>query len=428
MKKQQYGFDSETGLPTMVAAESHHRVETVGIIVFFIGIALMLLGIVVSFVEPVTIKELIFKGGKDEQNFFKIVFDSFSILITSGPFTGGLGLFLTYLGLLWIRPDIAQKRSVQISFLVIGAVFVVMLFFIDSANAQPSCDELLAEERIAELDGLLAQLHEAKSPKYAECAQKFAEYLLERIRNALRQNDDAEAERLLQKLQAVQGLERFREIQQQRAELEETLEYRKQLLTFPVSARKYTVPKFLERFVQYYPATTLRIEQPFSIQANEVTVGEFRHYVESLESSEQSKLGIRWQQKSDQYPVENVTWQDARNYAAWLSRKTGWDIRLPTVQQWMAACVAYAEVEYAGRLNVDSGELDMRRNSQSVDHLLGNVREWSKSADCPSGCHRVVGENYITDEYDPEVIGKKNCVKSESRWNGLGFRVIRMEQ
>ncbi len=198
---------------------------------------------------------------------------------------------------------------------------------------------------------------------------------------------------------------------------------RQQLRFRSIEADSYQITNFLKRYLQYLDEERIVITQPFSIQAGEVTVGEFRKYVNETNAN----VGARWKEDKNgtpypaERPVENVSWQEAANYAKWLSRKTKWDLRLPTLRQWAAACVKYAE-EYPNT----NGDQPIRLRNE-IDHLLGNLREWSAER-CKAGSYYLLGENYMTDSTAPNVIGKSNCAKANSRWMGVGVRLVRIDR
>jgi formylglycine-generating enzyme required for sulfatase activity len=89
----------------------------------------------------------------------------------------------------------------------------------------------------------------------------------------------------------------------------------------------------------------------------EVTVGEFKQFVaatahqsagcESYDGTWQPKSELNWNNvgyaQTASHPVVCVSWRDARDYANWLSRKTGQRYRLPSDSEWEYAARAGSE-------------------------------------------------------------------------------------
>lgn len=94
----------------------------------------------------------------------------------------------------------------------------------------------------------------------------------------------------------------------------------------------------------------------------------------------------------DEYPATALTRKSARNYARWLSAKTGKNYRLPTKAEWIHACRAgqtgrpggqslgayawYQENAGGQTQPVDS----LQANSWGLYDMLGNVAEWTFTA------------------------------------------------
>jgi formylglycine-generating enzyme required for sulfatase activity len=116
-----------------------------------------------------------------------------------------------------------------------------------------------------------------------------------------------------------------------------------------------------DRWDDEKPLHCVRITRSFYLGETEVTVGQFRRFVEAtayLTDAEQSGRGslgfhkntggwsvdssYTWRfkgfEQTDEHPVVNVSWNDAREFCAWLSRKEGQTYRLPTEAEWEYAC------------------------------------------------------------------------------------------
>ncbi|WP_254509795.1 formylglycine-generating enzyme family protein [Anatilimnocola floriformis] len=123
------------------------------------------------------------------------------------------------------------------------------------------------------------------------------------------------------------------------------------------------------------PAHQVRISKPFWIATQEVTVGQFRKFVEETKyqtSAEKNGRGAlvfnpaekdgvaRFVQKSDanwknpgfaqtdDHPVTCVSWQDATAFCDWLSKQEKTTYRLPTEAEWEYAARAGNDTIYVG--------------------------------------------------------------------------------
>ena len=92
------------------------------------------------------------------------------------------------------------------------------------------------------------------------------------------------------------------------------------------------------------------------------------------------------------WPVINVNWRDARNYASWLSEKTGKSYRLPSEAEWEYAARAGSTTRYSwgddvgrNRANFDLAERERHwalpvgsfaPNAFGLHDMHGNVMEW----------------------------------------------------
>jgi formylglycine-generating enzyme required for sulfatase activity len=72
--------------------------------------------------------------------------------------------------------------------------------------------------------------------------------------------------------------------------------------------------------------------------------------------------------KGDNLPVENVSWNDAKDFCRRLSQMTGKEYRLPTEAEWEYACRAKTTGAYAGDLDAMAW---YSKNSDSKTHSVG---------------------------------------------------------
>jgi len=196
--------------------------------------------------------------------------------------------------------------------------------------------------------------------------------------------------------------------------------------------------------------------KPFAIGKFEVTLGEFKVFVNATNYSVKEERHCNWDSgkfaENDRQPVQCVSWEDATKYAEWLSKKTAKNYRLPTEAEW----------EYAARANTSTkwsfgdNESDLKdyawydKNSDSKTHevgqkkpngfglfdMHGNVWEWTCSDN----------ENYSKNKH-LECLSKNDASKSRRggswlfnanycrsalrnysspgyRVNDIGFRVV----
>jgi len=119
------------------------------------------------------------------------------------------------------------------------------------------------------------------------------------------------------------------------------------------------------------PQRQMAIAQPYALGRGEVTVAEFRRFVEESGYKTEAERDARaqgcsgfiyeagsqpvtsWRNpglaQADSHPVLCVSWNDARAYAQWLSKKTGKRYRLPTEAEWeFGARAGSASARYWG--------------------------------------------------------------------------------
>lgn len=192
----------------------------------------------------------------------------------------------------------------------------------------------------------------------------------------------------------------------------------------------------------------------FAIAAREVSFAEYDRFAEATERPLPDDMG--WGRGD--LPVMQVSWEDARAYAEWLSAQTGLRYRLPTEAEWEYAARGGKDTRYwwgndlvPGQANChDCGsDWDGRRsapvgsfaaNPFGLHDMHGNVQEWVQ--DCyqddyqaapgdgraveTAGCARraVRGGGYssVADSLRSTARGQ---LAPDSRLDHVGFRVAR---
>src|SRR2546429_2737586 len=179
-------------------------------------------------------------------------------------------------------------------------------------------------------------------------------------------------------------------------------------------------PWYLVGPLSEWPHRRVKITQPFYLGVYEVTVGEFRKFVEATDyhtdaekdgegadgcsnGKWETKPGYSWKNtgldRNDQLPVMNVTWNDAVAFCQWLSAKEGQNYRLPTEAEWEYACRAgTATPFYWGS---DESQRDQYAwsgaNSGGVLHPVGQLKANG------FGLYDMIGSvyEYCSDWYAP---------------------------
>ena len=120
------------------------------------------------------------------------------------------------------------------------------------------------------------------------------------------------------------------------------------------------------------PVHKVTITKPFYLGKYEVTVEQFRQFVEATGYVTDAEKGTGFQgafgwnrdtmefkmnekyswrntgfAQSDAHPVVNVSWNDAMEFCKWLSSKEGKSYRLPTEAEWEYACRAGTTTRYS---------------------------------------------------------------------------------
>lgn len=205
------------------------------------------------------------------------------------------------------------------------------------------------------------------------------------------------------------------------------------------------------------PQHFVNIKYPVRIMATEVTFDDFEKFC--LESDYPFPDDSGWGKKNR--PVINVSWEDAKAYAAWLTEQTGILYRLPTESEWEWANGGGSGNTYfwghrfkKGLANCKSCSNDWPKktlpvasfpaNSFKIFDTTGNVWEWVE--DCWSESYRNAPEDQTVRTYSGKcgnytirgggwnsskrqiTITTRMGIWAQTRSNYIGFRLVRDEQ
>ena len=130
------------------------------------------------------------------------------------------------------------------------------------------------------------------------------------------------------------------------------------------------------------------------LSATEITVGQFRRFVDDAQYKTEAERdgrggygfdGTGWKQdpkftwrgpgfdQSEDHPVVDVSWNDAGEFCRWLGGKDGRNYRLPTEAEWEYACRAGTETRY---VNGDDAEGLARVGNVADASLKGKFLDW----------------------------------------------------
>ena len=208
------------------------------------------------------------------------------------------------------------------------------------------------------------------------------------------------------------------------------------------------------------PATTESIARPFGITDTEITVTDFRKFVnDTAYVTEAEKNGscavlqngmpkfndsLNWRNpgfsQSETSPVVCVSLNDAQAYTQWLTQKSGFDYNLPTEAQWEYAARAGTETDFWWGNDVGFGKANCRncgsdwsnqrtapagsfqRNPWGLFDTVGNVWEWTTSEQ--SSVVRGGAWNFA-----PSLarVSTRMELPADFSSNYIGFRVVRAQ-
>ncbi|OQW91360.1 MAG: hypothetical protein BWK79_17080 [Beggiatoa sp. IS2] len=196
--------------------------------------------------------------------------------------------------------------------------------------------------------------------------------------------------------------------------------------------------------------------QGFSISAYEITFSEYDVFANA--TGRAFPKDNSWG-RGDR-PVINVSYDDAVEYAKWLTEQSGYQYRLPSEREWEYAAAAGTKTDYwwgykVGRNQANCGVCgsqwdgqqtapvgSFQPNSAGLYDTIGNVMEWTSTCyrssyqgapsfgnnweggDCSK---RIVRSSSFRSSESSLRTTKREKYSSGSRIDTLGFRVVRVD-
>ena len=161
--------------------------------------------------------------------------------------------------------------------------------------------------------------------------------------------------------------------------------------------------EWLERDGDEAPAHLVKIGSPFHLGAQEVTNAQYERF-DPKHKELRGKFGVP---RADDEPVTFVTWKEAVDFCAWLSKMEKLPYRLPTEAEWEYACRAGTTTAYStgDMITAEQANIGVSKrrigpfavdtfpaNAWGLFNMHGNVAEW---------CHDWYGPYEAGPQSDP---------------------------
>jgi formylglycine-generating enzyme required for sulfatase activity len=209
-------------------------------------------------------------------------------------------------------------------------------------------------------------------------------------------------------------------------------------------------------FANNRETVTIEIDYDFAISKFAATVAEWEAAIADGLTVNPAREHT---QESSRLPVVNVSWDDALQYAAWLSDRMGKTIRLPSEAEWEYACRANGSSTFSFGETLNQKQACCRfapmaehslpkgpvpvgsfpPNSFGLYEMHGNVWEWTMDCWRPSLEHAVLdGSPMLEGDYETRVIrggswanppenagcSTRGHARKNSRNRFTGFRLV----
>jgi formylglycine-generating enzyme required for sulfatase activity/predicted Ser/Thr protein kinase len=170
------------------------------------------------------------------------------------------------------------------------------------------------------------------------------------------------------------------------------------------------------------PRHHVNISYPLGMGVYEITVGEFKEFSQATDHKAagcqtydgkwQDNPELNWNNagfaQTALHPVACVSWRDARDFAAWLSQKTGQKYRLPTESEW----------EYAAR----AGSVDTRPWKDKIEGACtdANIADQAAAQQYPGWKVHPCSDGYVytapVGSFQPNAFGLHDMLGNVFEW------------
>jgi formylglycine-generating enzyme required for sulfatase activity len=174
--------------------------------------------------------------------------------------------------------------------------------------------------------------------------------------------------------------------------------------------------------------------EPFALGRREVSVGEFRAFVESAGYPTEAERGLgcatwdgaKWQYdpgrnwrspgfaQGDDHPVVCVSWNDAQAYVDWLAKRTGKLYRLPSEAEWEYAARAGASTARLWGESADQACAYANVTEQLRTRALREARTWDDSPE--PDCVDVFRYTAPIGSFKPNAFGLDDMLGNVWEW------------
>ena len=128
----------------------------------------------------------------------------------------------------------------------------------------------------------------------------------------------------------------------------------------------------------------------FQLAKTEVTLGQYKLFINATGRKDLMTAEFLKENKyGDNASVVMVSWDDAKDFVAWLSKTDGGGYRLPSEAEWEYACKANVAAAYCGSEKIDAvawvsinsnkrinKPAEKQSNAFGLFDMSGNVSEW----------------------------------------------------